>query len=625
MHSTRFVRLRRALALGALFVALGVPASAQNGNSDGKVDEVVKRALRDGRADVPLIVRYRTVNGHDRGRQKLSRLGALKRELRDRRMLGTRVNRATLHELLDDADVERVSYDAPVHAMQVLPDFSSAGTPVDASGARAARERYGFSGAGVTVAIIDSGLQPNADVPATRIKAFVDFVNGHSFAYDDYGHGTHVAGIIAGSGARSYGKYAGVAPGASVVALKVLDRNGAGTTSDVLAALEWVRANHRAYNIRIVNLSLGHPIFEAAADDPLVLAVEELTKRGIVVAVAAGNLGRLKTTGQTVYESVTSPGNAASVITVGASNTRGTLLRSDDVVADFSGRGPTRLDKTLKPDVVAPGQAVPSWVPAYSYLHLAYPQLLLPQGYMRLNGTSMATPVVAGAAALMLQANPSLSSHTVKAIVQYTAQRMTGFDLVSQGAGELNVAGAVRLAKLINTAAAPNTSWLRSTTMPTRADFLFGEIAAWGRATIWGKTIRTGVAPFVKLAQWTDSTVWGQAENIVWSMDQIVWSMSLDNIVWSMANDRIVWGMADQIVWSMSDDQIVWSMTDQIVWSMTDNIVWSMDQIVWSMDQIVWSMSDNIVWSMSELVGTADQPLPVTWTDIVNAYLAEVR
>jgi hypothetical protein len=173
---------------------------------------------------------------------------------------------------------------------------------------------------------------------------------------------------------------------------------------------------------------------------------------------------------------------------------------------------------------------------------------------MRLNGTSMATPVVAGAAALVLAANPGLSAHTVKAVLQYTAQRLNGPDVVTQGAGEVNMAGAVRLAKLINTNATPGTNWLKTSMKPTRADLLHGEVAAWGRAAIWGQKVHVGQNIYMNLDQWNDAIVWGfDADNIVWSFtDNIVWGFT-DNIVWGFT-DNIVWGFDDNIVWGFSDD-----------------------------------------------------------------------
>ena len=622
-------RALRQLVLGAALLALGTPAHAQN----SKIDEVVQQAIRDGRNDFDVIVRYKNLKAHDRGKQRLQKLKAqLKRELRDQKSLAGKLNRIQLFEVLNDAELDHLSYDAPVtatHLLGLTQPLTSGGVSVDASGARDARSRYGVTGAGVTVAIIDSGVQPSPDVPATRIKAFVDFVNKLEMAYDDYGHGTHVAGIIAGAGVKSEGRFTGVAPGANIVALKVLDSRGSGSTSSVLAALDWVRVNHLAYNIKVVNLSLGHPIYEKAAYDPLVIAVEELTRRGIVVVAAAGNLGKLKTTGEILYGSVTSPGNAPSAITVGATNTQGTLARSDDRIAEFSGRGPTRLDKAIKPDVVAPGYAIGSLVSPYAYLKLAYPSMMLSGGYMKLNGTSMAAPVVAGAAALMLQANPGLSSHTVKAIVQYTAQRLPGADIMTQGAGELNVAGAVRLAKLVNPTAPLGTNWLRTAEAPTRADMLFNEVVYWGRATIWDNQAVSGMSPYVHLAQWDDSAAWGDGTTAtMWQDENIVWGMFSDNIVWGMLDENIVWGMfSDNIVWGMTDKDLVGGMFyDNIVWGMfsDQNIVWGMDDnIVWGMfgDNIVWGMDDNIVWGMSDMVGSDVAPLEVTEEDIYNAYI----
>src|SRR5207237_10536851 len=172
--------------------------------------------------------------------------------------------------------------------------------------------------------------------------------------YDDNGHGTHVAGIIAGNGYDSGGQKAGASPEASQIALKVLDANGNGTVSNIIAALDWVLANHTKYNIRVVNMSVGSSIHESAWTDPLTLAAKKVVDAGVVVVAAAGNFGR-NAAGQTQYGGISAPGNAPWVLTVGASSTNGTPNRADVTMAGFSSRGPTYKDWNAKPDLVAPG------------------------------------------------------------------------------------------------------------------------------------------------------------------------------------------------------------------------------------------------------------------------------
>jgi serine protease AprX len=586
------MRAAYALVLGAALLATVVPSYAQQTKRRPRVDRMIEEALKDGR-ELPVIVRYKSDAAGERIKKQKSGKRELRRQMRSMRALGMRVNHRALRELLDDEsdDVESVSYDAPVKGqlLGLLP-IDPPAVSVDASASAVARSRYGVNGYGVTVAVIDSGIRPQTDLPTSRIKAFVDFVNGRTTAYDDYGHGTHVAGIIAGNGASSSGKYTGVAPSASIVALKVLDQNGAGKTSDVMAALEWVLANHLTYKIRIVNLSLGHPIYEAAATDPLVQLVEQLTKKGILVVVSAGNMGR-NSLGQTVYGSITSPANAQGAITIGAADTKATLGRDDDTVAVFSSRGPTRFDRFIKPDVLAPGYQIASLNSSGSTLEVRYPQFKIGSAYFRLNGTSQAAPVVAGAAALMLQANPSLSSHALKGILQYTSQRVANLDVMTQGAGEVNIAGAVRFASLVSTNATAGKRWVKGSRKPVQADLLFGQPVLWGKAIVWGAQVKaSNNSLFMKLAQWDDNIVWG------YMADNIVWSMLSDNIVWSMWDDNIVWGyLDDNIVWGYTDDNIVWGFDDSVS-GLLDNIVWSMD------DNIVWGYSEDSVMAFSELL-----------------------
>src|SRR6267143_687056 len=304
-----------------------------------------------------------------------------------------------------------------------------------------------------------------------RVIRSVDFTGTGSLG-DPYGHGTHIAGIIAGDGgaSRAVGlDYAGMAPGVRLLNFKVLDDRGHGYVSNVLSAIDLVIATRWYYNTKVINLSLAAPPIDSYVNDALCKAVAQAARAGIVVVAAAGNFGQDQL-GNKVYGGVTSPGISPAAITVGATNTRGTDVRSDDAVAPFSSRGPTLshtvdpatgalvYDKLAKPDLVAPGCRIVSLerqdnnlVTAYPILHVSTPNDSSGWSrYMQLSGTSMSTAVISGAVALMLQANPGLTPNMVKAILMYTAQIMDGPDLFEQGAGMLNVDGAVRMAKSLS-------------------------------------------------------------------------------------------------------------------------------------------------------------------------------
>ncbi|HEY0003647.1 MAG TPA: S8 family serine peptidase, partial [Pyrinomonadaceae bacterium] len=325
-----------------------------------------------------------------------------------------------------------------------------------------------LDGAGLSIAIIDSGIERThksfLDANGlSRVIVDQDFT-GEGRTDDPFGHGTHVASAAAGNGQFSQGSYTGIAPGAKLVNLRVLDSEGTGNISSLLGALDWVMTNRTLYNIRVVNMSLGTPAIDSYLDDPVCLAVRRLVDAGVVVLAAAGNNGK-DSAGQKVYGRIHSPGDEPSAITVGATNTFGTDERGDDAITTYSSRGPTRgyrtddggvrhYDNLFKPDLVAPGNKV-IWAEAPgNNIVTAHPELDAGVGasanekMMYLSGTSMATPVAAGAAALLLQANPSLTPNLIKAILMYTAQPLAGFNMFEQGAGQINIEGAVRLARL---------------------------------------------------------------------------------------------------------------------------------------------------------------------------------
>src|SRR5439155_2401674 len=267
-----------------------------------------------------------------------------------------------LNELAANPSVFRIHYDRPTRGANYRTSLTV--------GARGVQQMLGYTGAGVGVAVIDSGVAfhddltnggglPPLPVGGQRVSAFVDFVNGQLTPYDDNGHGTHVAGIIAGNGFDSNGLKAGIAPSVHLVSLKVLDANGQGNISHIIAALDWIVANKNAYNIRVINLSAGAGVRESYWTDPLTLAAKRAVDAGIVVVTAAGNLGK-NAAGLDQYGGITAPGNAPWVLTVGASSSMGTPTRDDDTVANYSSRGPTYIDWSAKPDLVAPGSGTVS-------------------------------------------------------------------------------------------------------------------------------------------------------------------------------------------------------------------------------------------------------------------------
>ncbi len=562
------------------------------------------------------------------------------------------VPNSVLQQLEARAEIAKVHHNRPVAAENYRTGFTT--------GARATQRGLGLTGAGVGIAIIDSGIATFHDdltsQSATlypygnqRVSAFVDFVNGQVAPYDDQGHGTHVAGIIAGNGFDSNGQQMGVAPGASLVSLKVLDSTGHGTVGNIIAALDWVLAHHAQYNIRIVNVSVGAAVTESYWTDPLTLAAKRLVDAGIIVVSAAGNNGR-NAAGETQYGAINAPGNAPWVITVGASSTNGNTQREDDTVTSFSSRGPSYLDWSAKPDLVAPGYGTISLADPLSAFYVSKAPYLQDgtvstayKPYLSLSGTSMAAPVVSGTIAQMLQANPSLTPNGVKAILQYTAQEYDGFNALTQGAGFVNTVGAVRLANFYAHA---------QVGQPVPVQSMWSKHIIWGNHLLKGGLIVPAANAFELGTNWGAATD-GGGDNIVWGTlcgdgcDNIVWgTWSDDNIVWGTAaanDDNIVWGTlvdGDNIVWGTGgDDNIVWGTycggadCDNIVWGTValDNIVWgtvAIDNIVWGTldgdDNIVWGTDDvdNIVWGTDGadniVWGTSDDDNIVWGTDGID-------
>jgi serine protease AprX len=265
----------------------------------------------------------------------------------------------------------------------------------------------GLTGKGIGICVIDSGIHPHKDFEG-RITAFVDMTNEKKKPYDPDGHGTHVAGIAAGSGEASAGRCMGMAPEADIMGIRIA------SVSDAIKGIQWAIEHQKEHNIKVLNISLGDMPVKSYKDDPWAQAAEKAWEHGIVVVAAAGNEGPGKGT-------VNTPGIDPKVITVGAMDDRGTPSRNDDIVAKFSSRGPTVPDHISKPDLVAPGVEIYGALAPGSMLDTP-DRNHLGNEYIAVSGSSMATPMVSGLVALLMQANPELSNDDIKTILMKTAE-----------------------------------------------------------------------------------------------------------------------------------------------------------------------------------------------------------
>jgi serine protease AprX len=316
---------------------------------------------------IDVIVQARPGAPLSQHRQKIVSLGATQKSSLDI-INGSlfRIPASMLPVLEQDPDIAYVSPDRKtIHLSQedfVLDATQSSGV-INA----------GYTGYGVGVAVIDSGIRAghpdlmNLNTGYSRVVYSQSFISGLD-ASDQYGHGTHVAGIIAGNGYVSNGYMQGVASRVNLINLRVLDANGAGTDSAVVSAIQRAIQLKSTYNIRIINLSLGRRVSESYLQDPICQAVEQAWKAGIVVVVAAGNNGRDNTMGTNGYATIGAPGNDPYVITVGATSTHATDSTADDTMTSFSSKGPTLLDHVIKPDLVAPGNRLVSLLSSGSTL-----------------------------------------------------------------------------------------------------------------------------------------------------------------------------------------------------------------------------------------------------------------
>jgi serine protease AprX len=481
------------------------------------------------------------------------------------------VRGSSLAALAKDSNVTYISPDRTVWATAIVTDLYD----------QAVLAPYAWSknltGSGIGVAVIDSGITAGRDFTlangtGSRIVYNQNFAGGPNTASDLYGHGTHVAGILAGNGMNSRGanfrkRFIGIADKASLINLRVLDQNGAGRDSAVIAAIEKAISLENKYNIRVINLSLGRAVYESYQLDPLCQAVEAAWKAGIVVVIAAGNEGRNDSAHTDGYGTIAAPGNDPFAITVGAMKPMGTPTRADDLIASYSSKGPTLLDHIVKPDIVAPGNLMISVLASSSAtLVKASPKNVVAvssytangkstASYFTLSGTSMATPVVSGAVALLLQKNGSLTPDQVKARLMKSAYKTfprsstakdpsTGksytsqYDIFTVGAGYLDIQAALSSTDLApltyGIAKSPAVAHDRSGNvyLVTGSSVLWGGSILWGTSMVWGTSVLWGTSTKGELVLWGSSAPWGSSGDNGYS---VLWGTS---VVWGTSNEN---------------------------------------------------------------------------------------
>jgi serine protease AprX len=473
------------------------------------------------------------------------------------------------------ADVRAVSLNAAVESSGTV-DPTALKTSFNQS-IRADRSwSMGTTGKGVGVAVVDTGIagdHPDFRVSQsdTRSRVIATAVTnpGAKDAGDSYGHGTHIAGLIAGNGTNRaasdplFGRYAGVAPDANLISVKVDDGQGATTLADVIAGLQFVVDFRTDYNIRVVNLSLRSSVAESYKTDPLDAAVEQAWFAGIVVVAAAGNGG--PTAGSVGY----APGNDPHVITVGAVDDLSTKDVGDDTLTTWSSRGVTQ-DGFEKPDVVAPGAHIVSTLAPGSYYAQQCPACVVDGEYLRIGGTSMATALVSGEVADLLQAFPSWRPQQVKATLVKRTRAITS--PTSEGT-------------LVNAEGQPVTVDSVTATIPH------------AEAAVDKAQLNPTSAPTSEPAPSTLLTA--DARTLDW--ERVSWS----RVSWSQAPDALRASFS-RVSWSLAS----WS---RVSWSATPESCAELERVSWS----------RVSWSDAELAGAREECLAIdpsgSWSSAADA------
>jgi len=559
------------MAMGTLivFLFLLMPATAQGGQGGEKLTREVEEKIHAAGSDDLLSVIIQTADEptsahfarlHGRG-------GVLKTRHESFHGYSARIPASQIAALADDPEVTHVSFDSPVKAhMDVAYKVVKADVAFVNSG--------GLDGRGVGVAVVDTGVASHPDLLRPRGSpqvVEVEVVGHENGLADYYGHGTHVAGIIDGSGAASSDRYSfrtfkGLAPGSQVISIRALYPDGTGFTSDIISGIDWAIRFKTAYNIRVLNLSLGHPVYESYKTDPMCLAVRKAYDNGILVVVASGNNGGIGSG----FGTITSPGNEPTAVTVGAMDDANTVTTTDDVLAWYSSKGPSLVDYVVKPDLVAPGTSIVSLRAAGSFLDTNYHNFTLrisdyksgvpnptrDGDYYVLSGTSMATPMVSAAAALLFQKEPALNPATVKARLMKSADKDDRL-VFETGAGYLDVDAALQANGYAKDAPSPTAMlasdgevYFQDTGLIWGIDFTLGSV--WGGNGLKGKCVGVNLTDVPAEITAVYGSVWGGnvgrksiLENNMITASGLIWAgdrCSLDSTLGSVDNMGAVWG-----------------------------------------------------------------------------------
>jgi serine protease AprX len=550
MQHSRTLHQRRIFIGGLLAFAVAIAnvpgpagtAEAAGRQRDATIDALVRdKAARDPRATIPVIIQYRGKNQHDAAVNAVG--GRVKRALRLGHGNAAEVPAARLQDLARNPNVARISFDAPVRVTAADKPGQKTGQEFDPSRLQTVypfavgapdgwRNDYlPVTGKGIGVAVLDSGLKDlpdfhtscNPDSTTSRVvKRVAIALDSNGGPGDDNGHGTLVAGIVGGRGcgdptrnADNY-NYVGIAPDAQLIAVKVSDSNGMARISDVIAGIEWVIEHKDTYNIRVMNLSLTSSVAESYRTNVLNAAIEMAALKGILVVTSAGNAGP--------NSSLYAPANDPFVLTVGATDDKGTASTADDALATYSSYG-TTLDGLSKPDLVAPGRRIVGPL-AYLKAPMAtlYPDRVLDNGYyIRMSGTSVSAPVVSGLAAQLLQAFPSLTASQLHWLLVRTA-RPLGQAGTGAGYPSLTTAGQYAYAGLYQGGAPFGRA--HASLVPNQYVALAAYAAMTGTSTV----------------SWEDVS-W---ENVSWenvSWENVSWeNVSWENVSWENVSwENVSW------------------------------------------------------------------------------------